>query len=87
MVWDKIDGPFAYGFHAEDSSPAIFYMEGYLQRPVWMYQVFSNFIPDIIPPSETWYLPDACVKAIPCPGWEPGLDGNEPNTKPSFMGF
>lgn len=74
VVYDKLAGPFAYGFDSATGEPAQFYMMGVLaSAPVWMVQRFFNFQPGQTPPPSTWDLPHTCAKASPCPGWEPDV--------------
>eukprot|EP01098_Paradermamoeba_levis_P014711 TRINITY_DN714_c0_g1_i1.p1 TRINITY_DN714_c0_g1~~TRINITY_DN714_c0_g1_i1.p1 ORF type:complete len:288 (-),score=60.02 TRINITY_DN714_c0_g1_i1:75-938(-) len=72
VVWDEQAGPFAYGFDAPSGVPSVFYMTGILgASPLWAYQQFVAFRPNVAIDPSTWDLPDACENAAPCPGWDP----------------
>jgi hypothetical protein len=72
VVWSRDAGPFAYGFDALSGVPSTFYMTGLLGgAPLWAYQQFVAFRPNVTPPPDVWELPSECATAVACPGWEP----------------
>jgi hypothetical protein len=70
-VWDIDAGIFNYGFVANSTAvPFAFYMEVVPWVAYWAWQPFSQWRP-VVPPADVWSIPDACLTAEVCPGWNP----------------
>lgn len=71
VIYDKDAGVFSYGFTSSstESVPFAFYMKGVPWVANWMWQAFSDFKKNEMPPDEVWDIPAACGSAVACPGW------------------
>jgi hypothetical protein len=69
-VYDKDAGIFSYGFVSNSTNiPFAFYMKGVPWIANWMWQRFTNFQENVVPPQNVWEIPAACQTATACPGW------------------